>query len=856
MQRTTILCLAAEAAMLLPHLTAQSLPELAANARPPAFVANQGQWACPATFRIDAAGGTTWIDATGMTIDLHGVAPLEEGAFEGAGAGMPTTPLPATLHLAFVHAEPRPPIADDLRPGRAHFYLGNDPSTWRTNVPTYGAVRWHEPWSGISVRADAHAAGLLEFTIDAAAGVDPANAVFRWVGIDRIESGPNGALVLSTPAGPVMQSAPVAWQPTASGERLPVRATVELLADHSFCFRTDTPRPDLPVVIDPVLTFLGGSGDESGLGVAWSPSGQMLVAGSTTSAPSFGGRDVFVTCIDLTAPPAAAVVWTTTLGGAGDELAFDVAADCLGFATIVGGTFSINFPTTPSALQSAFAGGLLDGFVVQLTPSGLLLPGGFSTYFGGINNDWCSRVEIDPLLQATIAGFSDSPTLPGMGSYSPYPINQGMHDAFVMRLAPFGTAYVYATFLGGTDNEGPLPITSPTQFTPDSRELGLDVDGSGRVLIAARTRSFNFPCTPGCYQPVLAGAPDAFVSILDPSLPPATQLVYSTHLGGTASDGATAARFGRGAELVVGGYTYSATFPATASAYQPSFIGPQGFNDAFVAVLDSSLSGAAQLVYSTFLGGANSAATLHFDCCNGLLVDACGRITAVGFCCGDAQWPTTLNPVQAAHGGLRDGFAVRLDPRLTGTPSLVCATFLGGSGNDVLSDVASEPAGGILVAGHSTSPTIPLVPGAPFGGFDALCGRLDMLPALVGRGGCNSGYCSGATGSTTLVLDVDRQPIGGAPFALQIGGAPPFSLGLLGLAFGPPPASVPFLGAIVCVGPTPFLFVMISDSCGSASFTLNVPPGFPVPLSVHAQALWFAPATCALPYTSSATLQL
>jgi hypothetical protein len=802
----------------------------------------------PAAFRISSAGATAWLGQDGFALDLQrGDGAAAPG--DGPGTGEPMRVTSAHARLSFVDAAPTRPIGEALHTARAHFYLGNDPKAWRTNVPMFSAVRWSQTWPGIDVRARTHEHGLLEFELEVAAGADPCTAVLRWEGVEAIERHEDGALRLLTAAGALLQSAPVAWQPAADGTQLPIPVAVELLDEGRFRFCVDVVRADLPVVIDPVLTYHGGSGNEVAHGVARDAGGRVVVAGISDSPPTAGGLDVLVSCLDFTLPWPH-IVWTTTIGGGLDDRAFDVDADVAGYFTVVGGTFSTNFPTTPGVPHPLFRGGLLDGFVLQLDSSGAL---SFSTYYGGLGNDWCCRVEMNAQLEATIGGYSDSTNLPTVNPYQP--TNAGLRDAFVVRFAPFGTGHVYATYLGGGNNEGFLNLTSPTgPFDGDNRILGLDLDATGRVLLSGYTTSGNYP-TLNALQPGLAGGADAFVTILDPSQPPGPpQLVYSTYLGGVLSDGGMAARFGPGSTLVVGGYTYSSNFPFTVGSYQPTFIGPASFNDAFLVFLDPSLIPTAQLIYGTFFGGTSTTAVVHYDSVQGLSVDSRGHVTVVGFCCGDTLWPVHVGAFQPVHGGIRDGFVLRLRRLGTGITALTYATFLGGLSNDVLLDVEPEPDGGVAIAGRAASFGIPGVSGALNGVQDALVCKLEILPVGVQRGDGSSSYCAGGPYLGTVMLEVDQKPVAGATFNYLVGGAPPNWFGVLGLGFGTPPPGVPYGGALICLGPPPVLLFLASSPLGAASLPLSVPPGWPVPIGVHAQAVWLAPATCTLPLTSSATL--
>jgi hypothetical protein len=820
------------------------------------LIANHGQWSGAAAFRIQRGAASAWLEQDGLTIDLRRAEPMDRTVVtaDGPGTMEPATYATARARLSFVGARSTMPVGEERHPARAHFLLGNNPAAWRQDVPMFRSARWSAPWPGIDVRAHGHAEGLLEFDLELSAGVDPRDAVFQWEGIEKIEREENGALRLHTASGPLLQSAPVAWQVECDGTKCPIVVAVEMLESSRFRFRVDGARKDLPLVIDPVLSYHGGPGSEAAHGVARDPAGRIVVAGFTNSAPA-SGFDVLVSCFACTGPTPL-LVWTTTLGGSLDERAFDVDADIAGFITLAGATSSSNFPVM-NALQPVFGGGARDGFVVQLDQNGTLTPATYATYHGNTGDDWFCRVEVDQQLRATVAGYSDSTTLPIVNAFQP--VNAGLRDAYVVRFAPFGTAYVYATWLGGSNQEGFL--SSP--FNLDSRVQGLDVDDAGRVLVSGITYSGNFPVTPTATQPTLVGGADAYATILDPGQPPPSQLVWSTYLGGASGEGAGAARFGPGGTVVVAGYTYSSNFPyITPGAFQTTFVGPSSptaFNDAFLAFFDPGQPPATQLTYGTFFGGASTTANVHFDGVISLVVDGHGHATAAGFCCGNAPWPSHVGALQPVHGGLRDGFVVRLRPLGTGANDLTYATFLGGGNDETIHDVTPEPCGGIALGGGSFSPSIPGVGGALTGPQDMIVGTMEVLPVGVTRGPGCSAYCAGGPSLGTVVLEVDRQPAAGATFAFLIGGAPPASFGLMGLNFGPPGPGVPFAGALVCVAlaPPPVVLLVASDPLGAAGpIPLSVPVGWGIPLGIHAQAVWLTPAACALPFTSSATLML
>src|SRR5207244_6269799 len=120
-------------------------------------------------------------------------------------------------------------------------------------------------------------------------------------------------------------------------------------------------------------TYLGGSGAEQGHGIAVDTSGYAYVTGFTastnfpTTTGAFqstfggGGEDAFVTKLNAT---GSALVYSTYLGGSGDDTGFGIAADVSRNAYVTGITSSSNFPTTAGAFQTTFGGGTFDAFVI------------------------------------------------------------------------------------------------------------------------------------------------------------------------------------------------------------------------------------------------------------------------------------------------------------------------------------------------------------------------------------------------------------------------------------------------------------------------------------------------------------
>jgi hypothetical protein len=320
-------------------------------------------------------------------------------------------------------------------------------------------------------------------------------------------------------------------------------------------------------------SYLGGSSENNGLGIALDALGNAFVTGITqsTNFPTTGGAfhttfgggtfDAYVTKLNAT---GSALVYSTYLGGGGDDSSNGIAVDSSGNAYMTGITRSANFPTTSGAFQTTTLG---DGgqrvFVTKLNPIGSALV--YSTYLGGSSSccDSGNGIALDSSGNAYVAGqvFStDFPTTSGAFKTT----LGGSMDAFVTKLNPTGSALVYSTYLGGNSEEGGYHIA---------------VDSSGSAWVTGQTKSTDFPTTPGAFQTAFGGgSQDAFVTKLNTT---GSALVYSTYLGGSGADLGSDIAVDSSGNAYVTGQTFSANFPTTPGAFQTANGG--GGDDAFVA---------------------------------------------------------------------------------------------------------------------------------------------------------------------------------------------------------------------------------------------------------------------------------
>jgi hypothetical protein len=613
------------------------------------------------------------------------------------------------LDLQLLGANPSPAAAGQgLLPGVSNYLLGSDPGGWHTGIPNYAAVAYRGVYAGIDLLY--HGNGRqLEYDFRVAAGADPGQVRLGFAGAEGLSLDGPGDLVLQTAAGAVVEQAPVLYQEGGGGTRQAVSGGYVLEGDGTVGFRVGAYDRSRPLVIDPTLvysTYLGGSGDDAALGIAVDGSGNAYVTGTTfsrdfpTTAGAFQTAGGFEDAFVAKLDAAgSALVYSTYLGGRGQALGYGIAVDGSGNAYVTGFTNG-DFPTTAGAFQTA-PGGVPDAFVAKLDAAGTALL--YSTYLGGSGADQGYGIAVDGSGNAYVTGFTNSSNFPTTAGALQTSL-PGITNAFVAKLDAAGTALLYSTYLGGSNLDA---------------ALGIAVDGSGNAYVTGSTRSTDFPTTAGAFQTSLPGRENAFVAKLDAA---GTALVYSTYLGGSSFDAARGIAVDGSGNAYVTGSTFSRDFPTTAGALQTSYGG--GGSDAFVAKLDAA---GTALLYSTYLGGSTGSGIDEplTDLGNGIAVDGSGNAYVTGYT-ESTDFPTTAGAFQTAPGGGVDAFVAKLDAAGT---ALLYSTYLGGSFRDVGSGIAVGGSGNAYVTGGTDSRDFPTTAGAfqtSFGGIeDAFVAKLD-----------------------------------------------------------------------------------------------------------------------------------
>jgi Bacterial Ig-like domain (group 3)/Beta-propeller repeat len=563
--------------------------------------------------------------------------------------------------------------------GTSNYFIGNDPTKWRTNVPTYGKVKYEGIYSGIDLVYYGNQR-QLEYDFIVAPGADPRRIEFDVRGAKRIRQDAHGDLALKVGEGEIRWHKPVVYQ-EKDGARQLVAARYAITDRNRVGFEVAKYDASRPLYIDPLIysTYVGGSGVDEGTGIAVDSAGNAYVTGQTNSTDfptknplqaAYGGGqlDAFVSKIN---PSGSALVYSTYLGGSGDDRGFGIAVDSVGNVYVTGLTYSTDFPTM-NPLQPT-NGGSGDAFVAKINPSGSALV--YSTYLGGNQLEEGSGIGADSAGNAYVTGYTASTNFPTQSPLQPTH-GGGYSDAFVSEINPTGSAFIYSTYLGGSGDDG---------------GFGIAVDSSGNAYVTGNTSSADFP-TMNPLQAALDGGVDVFVTKLNPT---GSALVYSTYLGGSGYEGVSGIALDSSGNAYVTGITESTNFPTTPNAFKTTY---GGGGDAFVAKLNATGSA---LVYSTYLGGS------YQDIGYGIAVDSAGNAYVTGPTYS-TNYPTTpgalktvCNSLCAQHG---DAFVTRLNP--TGS-ALFYSTYLGGGNRDWGYGIAVDSAGNTYVTGGTDSNDFP-----------------------------------------------------------------------------------------------------------------------------------------------------
>ncbi|GAB2709937.1 hypothetical protein GCM10011495_27600 [Hymenobacter frigidus] len=682
------------------------------------FIENKGQWDTPARYMAPLPGGRLFAESDGLTFALlANGGPAQTGHQGRPRPGMPPPAQAVRGHAFTLHFEgARPATITAETPTAEHrsYFLGNDARRWAADVRSFRTLHYAGLWPGVQARVYESADQHLEYDFELAPGANPAAIGLRHDGAESLAVDAAGNLLVGTSVGTVTERAPVAWQATAAGQRQPVACRYVLTGKlvHFALGKYDTTRP---LTIDPVVvfsTYSGSVADNWGFTATYDAQGN-LYSGGIAFGPGYpvspgAFQTSFAALIDIaiikyntSANGPAARVWATYLGGGSADFPHSLVVNNQGELLVLGSSGSLNYPTSAGALQRTFGGG--------------------------------------------------SGTAP-LGYGAPYDSPNGS-DLVITRLAANGAALVGSTYLGGSGNDGLLPLdpnlssSSPTPQLPhnygDPFRGDILVDAADNVYIASHTTSANFPVARGFASAYRGGTSDGVVCKLTPGL---TALNWGSYLGGSGADAAYSIQIEpTSGDVYVAGGTLSANFPVTTGAYRTT---RPGNVDGFAVRI--AANGTA-LLRASYVG------TAAYDQAYFLQLGTDGGVYLLGQTLG--QFPATLG-LFSTPGGTQ--FIQKLDANLG--QSLLATAF--GS---------TDPANAGRVA---LDPTAFLVDRCD---RVYVCGWGGQVNGWTGGAIASSPYLSGngSTDRLPLTTDAAQSVTDGSDFYLA-----QFSAGLTALTYG------------------------------------------------------------------------
>lgn len=676
---------------------AASAPQVSKVSLPLFFEPNQGQTDARVKFLARGVGYGLFLTSDEAVLSLqHSAVSSQQSA---KNAQQPTS---SVIRMRLVGSNPSATVSgSDRLPGKSNYFIGNDPKKWQIGIPQFARVNYEAVYPGVDLTYYGNQR-QLEYDFRVAPGADPNQIALSFDGASpRIDA---GELVLSTPHGDVRFHAPEIYQQVGS-EKHTVPGSFRQLAEDKIGFEIGTYDRSRELVIDPVLsyaTFVGGAATESLTRVAVDSGFNMYVAGSTTSSPFPNGgnlpgsQNIFVTGIDAT---GSTVLFTTILGSSGSDLLAGLAVDTSLNIYLAGTTTSTtgNFPTAGTPFQTGVAG--THGFLSKLTLSGGLYNLSYSTYLAGNGSDVVTGLAIDK--------------------------NQRQH------------AFVTGTTTS-TDSATGFPSTT-----------------SGYQICPFEPNPQNLTCTGG-----LTGPPQFFASQINTVGTGTGSMLYSTYFGGNNPNGASSAGGGitvdaserlyfTGSTNTLGVTGANGEHPFPLLNAQQSCLNEAGLtsgcaanppttSDAVLVKINPAISGTGGLVYSTFLGGSDT------DFGTAVSVDSSGNAYVTG---GTFSNPWNLSNGQSYAGG-GDAFIAKIGNPTGGSSVFPLTSFqyLGGSNQDVGTDIVVDNVQAAHVTGWTDSPNFPVTQqnNLPPGG-----GARDAFVALISTTGAAGNY-SGFLGGTAL----------------------------------------------------------------------------------------------------------
>lgn len=511
------------------------------------FIRNEGQWQEFIDYKLPLNSGDIYFEKEQITYSIYDKSLY--GLAKHAKYDKEYVPGHA-YRTTFVNANPNARyILGKEKENFYNFFIGNDPSKWKSEVKAFEKIYVKDIYEGIDYTFyEYYGQTKYDFIVHPEGNAN--NIYIRYDGLDKMHI-KKGHLILETSVGDIIEQSPYAYQ-QIEGKEVQVKCNYELRDNVLYFNFPEGYDHSLELIIDPVLTFstyTGSSADNFGCTATDDLAGNMFVGGTifgngyptSTGAfqVSFNGGSIDMAITKYSAN-GSSLMYSTYLGGSGNEIPHSIVVDSNDELIILGTTNSVNFPVTTNAISTT-------------------MQGGTATNYSGYGFNYSSGC-----------------------------------DMVVTKLNASGTGIVAATFLGGTGNDG-LNLNSVLKYNYGDVFRGEVIVGlNNEIIVASTTMSSDFPVTSGAPQTTLNGVSDAVVVRMNSSL---SNILFASYIGGSDKETGNSVQMNSLGELYVTGGTLSSDFPGTSSGMNPSYMG--GDSDGFIAHFSSNGN---TLLDATYIG--------------------------------------------------------------------------------------------------------------------------------------------------------------------------------------------------------------------------------------------------------------
>ena len=655
----------------------------------PWFYPNRGQWNSKILYKVELNKGSFFIEKDQFTYDLNNIGEVYHQAHEG---GEVEEIKHHTIHSRFVNSSWQGMVIEsDTSDFYRNYFLGKNESKWVSKIHAFKKLRFTDFYPGIDLIVES-TTDAIKYSFIVSAGADPSIIKIVHKGMDKL-SLINEAVHLETRFGPIIESDLTVWNETLDNQQVSVRSQFKIKKDTVTYDFPDGYNADQRLIIDPSLafsTFTGSTADNWGFTAAPANDNGDLVAGGIVFGTGYpistgayqstwlGGYGTLEIDIGISkfSSDGSSLLYSTLLGGSGNETPNSIIANEQGELFILGVSTSDNYPVTSGAFQTVNNGGptttqIAIGFngtdliLSKLSADGTALLG--STFMGGTKNDGLNvsalnynygdafrgEVILDHNGNVLIASSSKSSDFPIINGSNP--TIGGQQDGVVAKLTPDLSTMIWSTFIGGSQ---------------DDAAFSLDVSSANNVFVTGGTRSTNLSFPSGSTTSYNGGISDGFIAELDGNT---SAILNGTYVGTSNYDQTFFVKLDLADRVYVFGQS-DGNMPVSPGKYNNPNSGQ------FIQQYNADLS---TLNWSTVVGGGNGVVEISPTA---FLVSNCNEIYYAG-------WGGQTNQSVQATGSTSTGFPTTADafqPSTNGNNfyvavlsenanSLSYATFMGGT---------------------------------------------------------------------------------------------------------------------------------------------------------------------------------